>query len=125
MSASDATVVLVHGAWADGSSWTRVIGPLAAEGVQDDRRTPAADLPCRRRRAALDRTLERAAGPVVLAGHAYAGAVIAATRAEQGQGPGLCRGAGAGRGRDGRRTCSIRAHAASPGAEACAGRHMG
>ena len=28
--------------------------------------------------AALDRTLERVAGPVVLAGHAYAGAVIAA-----------------------------------------------
>jgi pimeloyl-ACP methyl ester carboxylesterase len=32
---------------------------------------------------ALDRTLERVAGPVVLVGHAYAGAVIAATRSEQ------------------------------------------
>ena len=32
---------------------------------------------------ALDRTLERVAGPVVLAGHAYAGAVIAATRREK------------------------------------------
>ena len=82
MSASDVTVVLVHGAWADGSSWTRVIGPLAAEGV----RTIAAPLPLTSLAddvAALDRTLERAAGPVVLAGHAYAGAVIAATRAEK------------------------------------------
>jgi hypothetical protein len=27
------SVVLVHGAWADGSSWAKVIGPLAAEGA--------------------------------------------------------------------------------------------
>ena len=33
--------------------------------------------------AALDRTLERIEGPVVLVGHAYAGAVIAATRNEK------------------------------------------
>ena len=33
--------------------------------------------------AALDRTLERIEGPVVLVGHAYAGAVIAATRDEK------------------------------------------
>ncbi len=33
--------------------------------------------------AALDRTLERIEGPVVLAGHAYAAAVIAATRSEK------------------------------------------
>ena len=33
--------------------------------------------------AALDRALERAPGPVVLAGHAYAGAVIAATRSDK------------------------------------------
>ena len=82
MSANDVTVVLVHGAWADGSSWTRVIAPLAAEGI----RTIAAPLPLTSLAddvAALERTLERAAGPVVLAGHAYAGAVIAATRAEK------------------------------------------
>ena len=35
------------------------------------------------RSAALDRTLERIEGPVVLVGHAYAGAVIAATRNEK------------------------------------------
>jgi pimeloyl-ACP methyl ester carboxylesterase len=82
MSANDVTVVLVHGAWADGSSWTRIIGPLVAEGI----RTIAAPLPLTSLAddvAALNRTLERVAGPVVLAGHAYAGAVIAATRDEK------------------------------------------
>lgn len=34
MSASDASVVLVHGAWADGSSWAKVIKPLAAAGIK-------------------------------------------------------------------------------------------
>jgi pimeloyl-ACP methyl ester carboxylesterase len=73
------SVVLAHGAWADGSSWSKVIGPLRAEGV----RAVAAPLPLTSLAddvAALDRTLERIDGPVVLAGHAYAGAVIAATR---------------------------------------------
>jgi pimeloyl-ACP methyl ester carboxylesterase len=74
--------VLVHGAWADGSSWAKVIGPLAAEGVE----VLAAPLPLTsfaEGTAALERTLERAPGPIVLAGHAYAGAVIAATRNEK------------------------------------------
>jgi pimeloyl-ACP methyl ester carboxylesterase len=82
MSLSDASVVLVHGAWADGSSWAKVIGPLAANGVK----AVAAPLPLASFPddvAALDRTLERATGPVVLVGHAYAGAVIAATRDEK------------------------------------------
>ena len=75
-------VVLVHGAWADGSSWAKVIAPFAAEGVK----VVATPLPLTSFRddvAALDRTLERVPGPVVLAGHAYAGAVIAATRDEK------------------------------------------
>jgi pimeloyl-ACP methyl ester carboxylesterase len=79
MSPDDVSVVLVHGAWADGSSWSKVIGPLRAEGV----RVVAAPLPLTSLTddvAALDRTLERIEGPVVLVGHAYAGAVIAATR---------------------------------------------
>ncbi len=79
MSRKDVSIVLVHGAWADGSSWAKVIGPLAAEGFK----VVAAPLPLTSFAddvAALDRTLERATGPVVLAGHAYAGAVIAATR---------------------------------------------
>ncbi|HEV2675152.1 MAG TPA: alpha/beta hydrolase [Aliidongia sp.] len=75
-------VVLVHGAWADGSSWSKVIGPLKADGFA----VMAAPLPLTSFRddvAALDRTIERATGPVVLVGHAYAGAVIAATRSER------------------------------------------
>jgi pimeloyl-ACP methyl ester carboxylesterase len=82
MSPSDVSVVLVHGAWADGSSWSKVIGPLRAEGAQ----IVAAPLPLTSLAddvAALDRTLERTEGPVVLVGHAYAGAVIAATRDEK------------------------------------------
>jgi pimeloyl-ACP methyl ester carboxylesterase len=79
MSRKDVSIVLVHGAWADGSSWAKVIAPLAAEGFK----VVAAPLPLTSFAddvAALDRTLERVAGPVVLAGHAYAGAVIASTR---------------------------------------------
>ena len=82
MSLNDVSVVLVHGAWADGSSWSKVIGPLKAEGA----RVVAAPLPLTSLAddvAALDRTLERIEGPVVLVGHAYAGAVIAATRDEK------------------------------------------
>ena len=82
MSSNDLSVVLVHGAWADGSSWAKVIAPLAADGVK----VVAAPLPLTSFRddvAALDRTLERVRGPIVLVGHAYAGAVIAATRDEK------------------------------------------
>jgi pimeloyl-ACP methyl ester carboxylesterase len=82
MSLNDVSVVLVHGAWADGSSWSKVIGPLRAEGA----RVVAAPLPLTSLTddvAALDRTPERIEGPVVLVGHAYAGAVIAATRDEK------------------------------------------
>jgi pimeloyl-ACP methyl ester carboxylesterase len=76
------SVVLVHGAWADGSSWAKVIAPLASECIK----VVAAPLPLTSFRddvAALDRTLERATGPIVLVGHAYAGAVIGATRDEK------------------------------------------
>jgi pimeloyl-ACP methyl ester carboxylesterase len=79
MPASRASVVLVHGAWADGSSWSKVIGPLRADGIT----VVAAPLPLTSLAddvTAVDRVLERLDGPVVLAGHAYAGAVIAATR---------------------------------------------
>ena len=82
MSSDNVSVVLVHGAWADGSSWAKVIAPLAADGME----VIAAPLPLTSFAddvAALNRTLERAKGPVVLVGHAYAGAVIAATRDEK------------------------------------------
>lgn len=77
-----ATLVLVHGAWADGSSWGPVIAALQRQGLA----VRAAPLPLTSLAddvAALDRVLERIDGPVVLAGHAYAGAVIASARAEQ------------------------------------------
>jgi pimeloyl-ACP methyl ester carboxylesterase len=76
------TVVLVHGAWADGSSWAKIIAPLAADGIN----VVAAPLPLTSFLddvAALDRTIDRVTGPVVLVGHAYAGAVIAATRSDR------------------------------------------
>lgn len=82
MSSNDASVVLVHGAWADGSSWAKVIGPLADAGT----RVVAAQLPLTSFAddvTALNRTLERVPGPIVLAGHAYAGAVIGAMRDEK------------------------------------------
>jgi pimeloyl-ACP methyl ester carboxylesterase len=73
------TVVLVHGAWADGSSWMKVIALLQARGVA----TMAAPIPLTSLSddvRALDRALERTSGAIVLAGHAYAGAVIGSTR---------------------------------------------
>jgi pimeloyl-ACP methyl ester carboxylesterase len=82
MPLNDVSIVLVHGAWADGTSWAKVIGPLAAEGAK----VIAAPLPLtsfHEDTAALKRTLDRVSGPVVLAGHAYAGAVIGATRQEK------------------------------------------
>ncbi len=82
MSANEMNVVLAHGAWADGSSWNKVIIGLRSKGIKAvtvplPLTTSAEDV------AALERTLERVEGPVVLAGHAYAGAVIAATRNPQ------------------------------------------
>lgn len=82
MSSNGVNVVLVHGAWADGSSWAKVIGPLTGDGAK----VVAAPLPLTSFAdgvAALERTLERVEGPVVLVGHAYAGAVIAGTRDEK------------------------------------------
>jgi pimeloyl-ACP methyl ester carboxylesterase len=82
MAAKDVSVALVHGAWADGSSWARVITALKAEDVN----VSAAPLPLTSLAddvAALNRSLDRTEGPIVLAGHAYAGAVIALARPER------------------------------------------
>lgn len=73
----DGTVVLVHGAWADGSCWANIILPLERQGLK----VTAAPIPLTSLPddvAALQRVLERTKGPVIVAGHAYAGAVIAA-----------------------------------------------
>ena len=82
MTIADVSVVLAHGAWADGSSWARVITALKADAVN----VLAAPLPLTSLAddvAALNRSLDRAKGAIVLAGHAYAGAVIALARPER------------------------------------------
>jgi pimeloyl-ACP methyl ester carboxylesterase len=78
----NATVVLVHGAWADGSSWNRVILPLLQQGLK----VTCAPIPLTSLSddaAALNRVAGRTDGPILVAGHAYAGAVIAATTDEK------------------------------------------
>ena len=78
----DVSVVLAHGAWADGSSWAKVIAALREDAVN----VSAAPLPLTSLAddvAALNRSLERTEGPIVLAGHAYAGAVIALARPQR------------------------------------------
>ena len=68
-------VVFVHGAWADGSSWAKVIALLQAKGinavaVQLPLATFAGDV------ATVKRAIALQDGPVLLAGHSYGGAVI-------------------------------------------------
>ena len=80
--AQKATVVLVHGAWADSSCWQNVILPLRKEGLK----VTCAPIPLTSLTediAALQRVLERTSGPVLMAGHAYAGAVIAGARPDK------------------------------------------
>jgi len=76
------TFVLVHGAWADGTSWRKVIQALEAVGTK----TTAAPIPLTSVSddvRALDRCLARIEGPIVLAAHAYAGAVISGSKNER------------------------------------------
>jgi pimeloyl-ACP methyl ester carboxylesterase len=68
-------IILVHGAWADGSSWSKVVPLLSAKGlhvtaVQLPLTSLADDAATVRRAIALED------GPVVLVGHSYGGAVI-------------------------------------------------
>ncbi|RLU08109.1 alpha/beta hydrolase [Pseudomonas prosekii] len=68
-------VVLVHGSWADGSSWSEVITRLQAAGlhvtaVQNPLTSVADDV------AATQRVLNQQDGPTVLVGHSYAGTVV-------------------------------------------------
>jgi pimeloyl-ACP methyl ester carboxylesterase len=75
-SLGNTTVMLVHGAWADGSCWSNVILPLRRQGL----RVTTAPIPLTsliEDTATLRRVIERTTGPVILVGHAYAGAVIA------------------------------------------------
>ncbi|HZR01630.1 MAG TPA: alpha/beta hydrolase [Burkholderiales bacterium] len=75
------TVVLVHGAWSDASSWNKVTCELQARGV----RVVSAQIPLTSLSddiAAVRRYLVRESGPVVLVGHSYGGAVITGAGAD-------------------------------------------
>jgi pimeloyl-ACP methyl ester carboxylesterase len=78
----NATVVLVHGAWADGSSWSHVIESLRQAGLG----VVGAPLPLSSLSediATVTQVVEMAQGPVILAGHAYGGAPIAGVASER------------------------------------------
>lgn len=69
------TLVFVHGLWADGSCWNKVIASLQSEGyeavsVQNPTTSLADDI------AAVKRALTRTTGDVILIGHSWAGFVI-------------------------------------------------
>jgi pimeloyl-ACP methyl ester carboxylesterase len=80
-SKSETAVVLVHGAWADGSSWSAVIEQLQAEGYkvtapQFPLTSLADDV------ARLRQVLALQDGPTVLVGHSYGGQIITALGAD-------------------------------------------
>ena len=87
-------VVLIHGAWADGSSWAEVIPRLQAAGlkvtaVQNPLTTLADSVAATRRALALQD------GPTVLVAHSWGGTVLSEVGIDpQGHGACLCRGAG-------------------------------
>jgi pimeloyl-ACP methyl ester carboxylesterase len=68
-------IVLVHGAWADGSSWDKVVPLLEAKGyhvvaAHEPLTSLADDV------AATNRVIDAQSGPVILVGHSWGGAVI-------------------------------------------------
>jgi pimeloyl-ACP methyl ester carboxylesterase len=74
-------IVLVHGAWADGSCWSGVIERLQSDGYhvtapQFPESTLAADV------ARLREVLHRQDGPTVVAGHSYGGQIVTALGAD-------------------------------------------
>ena len=82
------TIVLVHGAFADSSSWDGVIDPLTGEGhhviaAANPLRGLAADA------EAIGDVVRTIEGPVVLVGHSYGGAVITNVAADVGEITGL------------------------------------
>src|SRR3984885_6476776 len=79
-----ANIMLVHGAWADGSCWSKVILLLEAKGYK----VTAAQIPLFSLENDIEvtrRLLSNLSTPTVLVGHSYGGAVItgAATAAPQ------------------------------------------
>ncbi|RUL78896.1 alpha/beta fold hydrolase [Dyella choica] len=79
MSRISAVAVLAHGAWANESSWRKVVDLLHQKSIE----VVTFELPMSSLAGdvtALEGVLGKIDGPAVLAGHAYAGAVIAATQ---------------------------------------------
>jgi len=73
--ATKPTIVLIHGAWADGTSWQHVIPLLERDGYT----VVAAQIPLSSLAddiASARRVIRDQKGPVVLAGHSYGGMVI-------------------------------------------------
>ena len=73
--ATNMNIVLVHGAWADGSSWSKVIPILKNAG----HRVIAVQLPLHSLAddvATVKRAIELVGGPIILVGHSYGGMVI-------------------------------------------------
>src|SRR5690349_7052757 len=75
-------IVLVHGAWADGSSWRAVIQALQGKGYnvtapQFPETSLADDV------ARLRQVLARQSGPTILAGHSYGGQIMTALGADE------------------------------------------
>jgi pimeloyl-ACP methyl ester carboxylesterase len=75
MATNATNIVLVHGAWADGSSWGKVIPILEKAGhkviaVQLPLHSAADDI------ATVKRAIDHIGGPVTLVGHSYGGFVI-------------------------------------------------
>lgn len=71
------SIVFAHGLWADGSCFSKVMGPLQAEGyeviaAQYGLDSHAGDV------STLTRTLGRVSSPAILVGHSYGGTVITA-----------------------------------------------
>ena len=82
-------VVIVHGAWADGSSWSKVIPLLQAKGlhvvaVQNPLTSLADDV------AATKRAIALQDGPVLLVGHSYGGGYHGGRKRSKGGRVGLC-----------------------------------
>ena len=75
---AEPTIVLVHGAFADASSWSRLYAELAGDGLK----IKAPPNPLRGITVAdaeyTSCVIEQIEGPVLLVGHSYGGAVITA-----------------------------------------------
>ncbi len=75
------TIVFVHGLWADGSSWNKLVKPIVAKGykvisVQNPTTSLEDDV------AATRRAIDRAEGDVILVGHSWGGFVISEAGAD-------------------------------------------